>query len=92
MEVLSMDVYRALIIDVLSQFVLALRKSQKLSQEKMAEKLRISIRAYSNLERGIFCFSSRTFLFLLLTLSENEQSNLLSALRNKITTFDRRAA
>ena len=50
----------------------------------MAEKLCISGRAYSDLERGIYCFSAVALVFLLLMLEEGEIKELLSPLRDEI--------
>ncbi|MDE6154910.1 MAG: helix-turn-helix domain-containing protein [Eubacterium sp.] len=45
------------------------RKTHGLSQEKMAEILNISTRAYSNIERGKFCCSLETFINYLIVLN-----------------------
>ena len=61
-----------------------------LTQEQMAEKLRITGRAYSDLERGIYCFSAVALVFLLLMLEEGEIKELLSSLRDEIEKVESR--
>ena len=46
------------------------------SQEKMAERLGISVRAYADLERGKSCCSLVTYLFYLRYCSTNAQASL----------------
>ena len=48
--------YKNLDRELLSLFVCSLRKARGLSHGKMAEKLHISNRAYSDLESGKYCF------------------------------------
>ena len=67
-----------------SKYVSTLRKRRGLTQEEMAEKLRITGRAYSDLERGIYCFSVAALVFLLLMLEEGEIKELLSPLLEEI--------
>ena len=61
-----------------------------LTQEEMAERLRITGRAYSDLERGIYCFSAVALVFLLLMLEEHEIKELLSSLRKEIAKVEDR--
>ena len=61
-----------------------------LSTAEMAEKLRITGRAYSDLERGIYCFSTVALIFLLLMLKEDEMKEFLTALRGEITKAEGR--
>ena len=67
-----------------------MRKSRGMTQEEMAEKLRITGRAYSDLERGIYCFSTVALIFLLLMLKEDEMKEFLTALRGEITKAEGR--
>ena len=46
----------------------------------MAEKLRISDRAYSDLARGKYCFSTAALLFLLLAMEEEERKSFFNEL------------
>ena len=65
-------------------------KRRGLTQEEMAEKLRITGRAYSDLERGIYCFSAVALVFLLLMLEEGEIKEVLSPLREEIEKVESR--
>ena len=69
-----MNPYKETLRKFFSEYVSALRKRRGLTQEQMAEKLRITGRAYSDLERGIYCFSAVALVFLLLMLEEGEIS------------------
>ena len=59
----------------------SLRKELKLSQEEMAEKLKLTQRSYSDLERGVSCLSTVTIL-LLFSLMSNER--ILSLIRDLV--------
>ena len=67
-----------------------LKVPHDLTQEEMAERLRITGRAYSDLERGIYCFSAVALVFLLLMLEEHEIKELLSSLREEIAKVEDR--
>ena len=64
------------------------------SMRLLAKDLRISVittkRAYSDLERGIYCFSTVALVFLLLMLEEGEIKELLSSLRDEIEKVEGR--
>lgn len=49
-----MNPYKEILRKFFSEYVGTLRKRRGLTQEQMAEKLRITGRAYSDLERGIY--------------------------------------
>jgi len=76
--------YKEILRKFFSEYVSTLRKRRGLTQEEMAEKLCISGRAYSDLERGIYCFSAVALVFLLFMLEEGEIKELLSPLRDEI--------
>ena len=59
-----MKPYPALLAELLSIELHSLRQQKSLTQEAMAERLRISSRAYSDLERGKYAASALTLLFL----------------------------
>lgn len=59
-----MKPYPALLAELLSKELYSLRQQKSLTQEAMAEQLRISSRAYSDLERGKYAASAPTLLFL----------------------------
>lgn len=63
---------------LLSNHTDLLRANRHLTQEDMAEQLRISCRAYGDLERGKYGFSSSTLLFLLEMMERHEIQELLS--------------
>ena len=84
-----MNPYKEILRKFFSEYVSALRKRRGLTQEEMAEKLRISGRAYSDLERGIYCFST---VALLLMLEEGEIKELLSPLLDEIEKVEGRGA
>ena len=65
-----MSAYKTMAKSFLSDFTTRLRKSRGLTQEEMAEELRITSRAYSDLERGKYCLSATSLIFLLLILDE----------------------
>ena len=85
-----MNPYKEILRKFFSEYVRTLRKCRGLTQEEMAEKLRISGRAYSDLERGIYCFSAVALVFLLLMLEEHELKELLSSLREEIAKVEDR--
>ena len=85
-----MNPYKEILRKIFSEYVGALRKRRGLTQEQMAEKLRITGRAYSDLERGIYCFSAVALVFLLLMLEEGEIKELLSSLRDEIEKVEGR--
>ena len=58
-----MNPYKEILRKFFSKYVSTLRKRRGLTQEEMAEKLRITGRAYSDLERGIYCFSAVALVF-----------------------------
>lgn len=58
-----MNLYKSTLRSFLSEFASSLRKSRGMTQEEMAEKLRITGRAYSDLERGIYCFQQLPSFF-----------------------------
>ena len=64
MELFRMKPYPALLAELLSTELYSLRQQKSLTQEAMAERLRTSSRAYSDLERGKYAASAPTLLFL----------------------------
>ena len=69
-----MKPYPALLAELLSEELSSLRQQKALTQEAMAEQLRISSRAYSDLERGRYAASAPTLLFLFSMLEADAQS------------------
>lgn len=85
-----MSDYKELLKHILASYADSLRSSRKLTQEQMAEQLRISNRSYSDLERGIYCFSASSLLFLLLQLNEAERASLLEDFRSAVDEMENR--
>jgi len=83
-----MRIYAALTRKYLSQYTHALRAKLNLTQEKMAEALRITYRAYGNLERGKSCFSAASLLFLLLLLEDAEVLEFLKEFKQRVHHFE----
>ena len=87
-----MKQYRALARNFLAEYVSALRKRRNLTQDEMAERLRITSRAYGDLERGKYCFSAVALLFLLLMLSEDEATDCLREFRKRVDELEHKQA
>lgn len=87
-----MKQYKMLVKEFLTEYTDALRKLRDLTQDKMAERLRITSRAYGDLERGKYCFSAITLLFLLLMLSEAELKDLLDRFRERVYDLEQQEA
>ena len=58
----------------------------------MAEQLRITSRAYGDLERGKYCFSAIALLFVLLMLSDDELQALLEGFRKRAYDLEHKGA
>ncbi len=82
-----MKQYTTLVKEMLSEYTGSLRKRKQLTQEEMAEQLHITSRAYGDLERGKFCFSAVTLLFLML-IDDDSQGTLLDTFREKVHTLE----
>lgn len=83
-----MEQYKTLTKEFLSEYTDVLRRLRNLTQEEMAEQLRITSRAYGDLERGKYCFSSVALLFLLLMLNENELNAFMKSFREKVAALE----
>ena len=82
-----MKQYTTLVKEILSEYTGSLRKRKQLTEEEMAEQLHITSRAYGDLERGKFCFSAVTLLFLML-IDDDSQGTLLDTFREKVHTLE----
>lgn len=80
--------YKQLAREFLRQHVISFRKVKNLTQEKMAERLRITIRAYADIEHGRYSLSSSTLLFLLVMLDETELNDLLEEFRGAVEEYE----
>lgn len=87
-----MKQYRVLARNFLAETTNALRKRRNLTQDEMAERLRITSRAYGDLERGKYCFSAVALLFLLLMLSEEEVKDFLKEFRKRVDELEHKEA
>ena len=79
-----MKPYPALLAELLSEELSSLRQQMALTQEAMAERLRISSRAYSDLERGRYAASAPTLLFLFSMLDAEAQGALMRQFENRV--------
>ena len=84
--------YTALTASLFSKTLLALRSQKGLTQEKMAEQLRITSRAYSDLEHGKYGVSASTLLFLLSMMTPDEQHALLEQFKKEVQLLEDRDA
>ena len=69
--------YKGTVRLLLSRWVKEARTHNGWRQWKMAEALRVSDRAYSDLERGKYCFSATPLLFLLLVMTPEQRDKML---------------
>ena len=83
-----MKPYPALLSELLSAKLSSLRQKMALTQEAMAEQLRISSRAYSDLERGKYATSAPTLMFLFSMLEANAQSALVRRFMNRVQALE----
>ncbi len=83
-----MKLYKKITKEFLAEYSDTLRKRRDLTQEEMAEQLRITSRAYGDLERGKYCFSTIALLFLLLMLSDEEVRSFLTGFRKRVHTME----
>ena len=83
-----MKEYKLIARQYLSAYSDLLRTRRNLTQERMAEKLRISSRAYSDLERGKCCFSCTSLLFLMMMLEHDEVDSLLDGFQEKVNDWE----
>ena len=79
-----METLKLLLRNCFSEQVRTVRKNRRLTQEEMAEQLRITTRAYSDLERGRSCCSATVLLCFLLILESDELSAFLGQMRKQI--------
>ena len=85
-----MNGYKSLLQKQFSLQVKALRQNRGLTQEEMSERLHITSRAYSDLERGCSCCSALALLFFLLMLKSDELEDFLNRLRKQIQLFEQK--
>ena len=83
-----MKPYPALLAELLSEELSSLRQQKALTQEAMAEQLRISSRAYSDLERGRYAASAPTLLFLFPMLDAEAQGALVQQFMDRVQALE----
>ena len=83
-----MKPYPALLAELLSKELYSLRQQKSLTQEAMAEQLRISSRAYSDLERGKYAASAPTLLFLFSMLDAEAQGVLIQQFMKQVQALE----
>ena len=83
-----MKPYPALLAELLSEELSSLRQQMALTQEAMAERLRISSRAYSDLERGRYAASAPTLLFLFSMLEADAQGALVQQFMKQVQALE----
>ena len=83
-----MKPYPALLSELLSAELSSLRQQLALTQEAMAERLRISSRAYSDLERGRYAASAPTLLFLFSMLDAEAQGALVQQFMDRVQALE----
>ena len=83
-----MKPYPALLAELLSEELSSLRQQKSLTQEAMAEQLRISSRAYSDLERGRYAASAPTLLFLFSMLEADAQGALVQQFMKQVQALE----
>ena len=83
-----MKPYPALLAELLSEELSSLRQQKALTQEAMAEQLRISRRAYSDLARGRYAASAPTLLFLFSMLDAEAQGDLVRQFMDRVQALE----
>ena len=83
-----MKPYPALLAELLSEELSSLRQQMALTQEAMAERLRISSCAYSDLERGRYAASAPTLMFLFSMLDAEAQGALIRQFVNRVQALE----
>ena len=83
-----MKPYPALLSELLSTELSSLRQQMALTQEAMAERLRISSRAYSDLERGRYAASAPTLMFLFSMLGAEALDALVQQFMKRVQALE----
>lgn len=83
-----MKPYPALLSELLSTELSSLRQQMALTQEAMAERLRISSRAYSDLERGRYAASAPTLMFLFSMLDAEALNALVQQFMKRVQALE----
>lgn len=84
--------YRMFVRNFLSGWAKKAREERKLTQEKMAERLTMSVRSYADLERGKSGFSATTLLFFLSELPEEQAMQIVREFREGVRQVEEHEA
>lgn len=87
-----MDARKELYRTMLSASIRAYRRHWEISQERMAERLRISPRAYIDLEHGKFCGSGLTVIIFLSQLPREESGEFLQEFYRQLVELEKASA
>jgi len=82
------DLYKEALKNFMADRIKQFRRSKDLSQEAMAERLRIDPRSYSDLERKVYSCSLLTFFFFTRQLSDEANLQLLKAIGAALERID----
>ena len=83
-----MKPYPALLAELRFSELSSLRQQMALTQEAMAERLRISSRAYSDLERGRYAASAPTLMFLFSMLDAEALDALVQQFMKRVQALE----
>ena len=83
-----MNNYKKLTGNFFAKRLAALRARMRLTQEEMAERLRITSRAYRELESGRSACSGPTLMFILSMMNDSELNGLLRDFLSEVAQFE----
>lgn len=83
-----MTTYKLLLREFFSDSAEAVRNKKGMTQEEIAERLRITSRAYGDLERGKYSFSATALIFFLLMMEADERLELPDEFREKVYAME----
>lgn len=75
-----MRIYKNAVKEYLRNFLKVFRKGLNISQEAMSERLKLTPRSYSDLERGVSCLSTVTLLLLFDQMQAEDVLDLIAKL------------
>ncbi len=81
-----MQTYQTVVKQLLRDTLKSVRKEFNISQELMSEKLKVTPRSYSDLERGVSCLSATTLLFLFSVMSDER---VIAVVKRFVETIDK---
>ena len=87
-----MEDYKTLMRKFFTSRLASIRKKLGLSQDKMSELLHITTRSYIDLEKGKYCLSAKSLMFLLLLMDKDEIYQLLLDFKEMIDKAERKDA